>query len=279
MSPRPSEPPAWGRSSEGPGAGCPPRGQFVGREDEVGPPEINPLLWGELSTPFGRACLHRRLQGQHPSGLTCRIWGRSMWSMPKSPSPEGQEVSVPCNVVGWAPWLLCGALSVPYRGRISARISLPRVPAEGQSKVGVSRRVLRLLHQRGFAVPLPRRCPLCPWLLPVPFSAHPLCPPAPLACRAWLVPELCCPGQDLLPPTGDAGTDLGIPQLHVVGERAWKLLAPAGCCDSRLLAPAQVFPSICELNPGKDLARGFPPRSHHVPRGCCPRLSLEPCML
>lgn len=119
-----------------------------------------------------------------------------------------------------------------------------------------------------------RRCPLCPWLLPVPFTARPLCPPAPLACRAWLVLE-----QDLLPPTGDVGTDLGIPQLHGVGERAWKLLAPAGCCDSRLLASAQVFPSICELNPGKDLARGFPPRSHHVPRGWRPRLSLEPCML
>lgn len=104
----------------------------------MGSPKINPLLWGELSAPVGRACLHRPLQGQHPSGLTCRIWGRSTWSMPKSPSLEGQEVSVPCNVVGWAPRLLRGALSVPYRGGISAQISPPRVPAEGQSKVGVS---------------------------------------------------------------------------------------------------------------------------------------------
>lgn len=104
----------------------------------MGSPKINPLLWGELSAPVGRACLHRPLQGQHPSGLTCRIWGHSTWSMPKSPSLEGQEVSVPCNVVGWAPWLLRGALSVPYRGGISAQISPPCVPAEGQSKVGVS---------------------------------------------------------------------------------------------------------------------------------------------
>lgn len=150
-----------------------------------------------------------------------------------------------------------------------------------------------------------------PWLLPVPFTARPLRPPAPPACRAWLVLELCCLGQDLLPPADDAGKDLGIPQPQGGGsptrrERAWKVLAPAGCCNSRLLASAQVFPSVCELNPASVLVgvvgvgstspetAGKPreredlsgaktflvafPRSHRVPQGWRPQLSLELCM-